>query len=52
MITLDDLIVGVTLALTVGGLLALAQKRWLVGTVCCLLAIACFWGYYVGVHNE
>ena len=51
MIQIRDLIVGVTVALTVGGLLALAQKRWLVGTTCCLLAIACFWGYYVGVRN-
>jgi hypothetical protein len=45
---LDRLIVLVTVILTAAGLLALATKRWTLGLSLCIVAIAMFWGYYLG----
>jgi hypothetical protein len=45
---LHRLVVLLTVLLTVSGLLALATKRWTLGFALCVLAIAVFWGYYLG----
>lgn len=45
---LDQLVVLVTVILTVSGLLALWIRRWTLGFFCFVLALAVFWGYYLG----
>jgi hypothetical protein len=45
---LDRLVKLITVLLTLAGLLALYLKRWQLGFLLCILAIAIFWGYYVG----
>lgn len=45
---LDQLVVLVTLILTVSGLLAFWTRRLSLGFALCVLAIAVFWGYYLG----
>jgi hypothetical protein len=47
-VTLTDAIRGMTIALTVGGLLALTYRRWTLAFLLFALSLAMFWGYYLG----
>jgi hypothetical protein len=45
---LDHLVVLLTVLLTFSGFLALVSKRWTLAFFLFVVAIAAFWGYYLG----